>query len=192
VNIDPDSLSDGELAVLALAGRQAAFGALMERYKQPLYRLILGNIRDPDEAFDLLQETFVSAYGALARFDIDRSMAAWLSRIAINKCRDWGRRRKLRQFWRLLVPDDAAERVLDDAIGADVVVGDRDELRRTERAIAELPQSLREPLLMQAVEGLSQAEVAESLGISAKAVETRVRRARIALVLALGEKSIPG
>ncbi|MEH3123583.1 MAG: RNA polymerase sigma factor [Sphingomonas phyllosphaerae] len=176
-----DALDDAGLVALHRAGQRAAFGALMARHKQPLYRLIVAQTRDAEDALDLLQETFVAAHGALARFDADRSLRAWLARIAINKCRDWQRRRRVRHFLARVLPIEAGERVPDPTAGVEAQAIDRDELAQTLADIARLPAGLREPLLLCTVDELSHAEAGEALGITAKAVETRIRRARAAL-----------
>ena len=88
------------------------------RHKAALYRLILTQVRDADEALDLVQESFVAAHGALGRFDETRSLRAWLSRIALNKCRDWARRRRVRAMLARVLPVEAAAEVADDRIGA--------------------------------------------------------------------------
>jgi RNA polymerase sigma factor CnrH len=70
VTLDLTSLSDGELAALSIAGRDTAFAEIMRRYREPVYRIIAGNIGDADEALDLVQESFVSAHrpvGVVAR-----------------------------------------------------------------------------------------------------------------------------
>ena len=66
----------------------------------------------------------------------------------------------------------------DEAPGADAITFDRAELARLSRAVSELPATLKETLLLRTVEGLSEAETAAALGISGKAVEMRLRRAR--------------
>lgn len=181
------SLPDGELATLAVAGGDAAFSEIMRRHRSHVYRLVVGNVGDPDEALDLTQETFVSAHRALRRYDPARPMRAWLAAIAINKCRDWGRRRAVRRFLTFARPiDEAAEAVPADAPGHDIVAADRQELDRLRRAVADLPAALREPLVLHTVEGMSQAETAAVLAITEKAVETRLRRARIKLAERLG------
>ncbi|NNM77784.1 RNA polymerase sigma factor [Sphingomonas sp. ID1715] len=181
--------SDGELAALALAGRQSAFTEIMRRHRETIYRLARSHVGDPDAAIELVQETFVAAFRALDRYDQARPLRAWLSRIAINKCRDWARRRAVR---RLLMPaassDDYTE-VPDPAPAIDAAAADRQELARLQAAIAALPRQLREPLILRTVEGLSQAETAEILRISEKAVETRLYRARSKLASLRGEAS---
>lgn len=192
MTFDTAGLSDGDLAALSLAGRQAAFAELMRRHREPIYRIILGNIGDADEALDLVQESFVAAYQALRRYDSERPMRAWLTTIALNKCRDWARRRAVRRLFSRAVPlDDDSRRVADDRVSPEVEAEDRAELARASRAISELPGSLREVLVLRTLEGLSQAEAASVLGLSEKAVETRLRRARQRLAEQLGRDRRP-
>lgn len=183
--------SDGELAALTLAGRRSAFTEIMRRHREPIYRLIRGHIGDPEEALDLVQECFVSAYKRLDSYDRVRPLRAWLSRIAINKCRDWARRRAVRRFLLGSASATQAGAVPDPAPPLDEAAADRQELDRLWRAIAGLPRNLREPLVLRTVEGLSQAETALVLRISEKAVETRVYRARKRLAELRGTASEP-
>lgn len=181
--------SDGELATLSIAGRQAAFAEIMRRYREPVFRLARGVVGETDEALDLVQETFVAAHQALPRYDPQRAMKAWLSTIAINKCRDWARRRAVRRLFSLAAPlDGRTDMVADDRVPIDDAAADRQELDRVTRAIATLPMTLREPLVLRTIEGLTQAETAGILGISQKAVETRLYRARARLLEKLNAK----
>lgn len=185
MSLDWTTLTDGELATLSIAGRQAAFAEIMNRYRQPVFRLIRASVGDAQEALDLTQESFFSAYRALARYDPERPMRAWLSTIAINKCRDWGRKKMVRRVLTLGGALGAeAEHIADDQVAVDDAVSDRLELERVAMAIAALPPNLREPLLLRTIEGLSQSETAGMLGISEKAVETRLYRARARLAAA--------
>ncbi|MFE8585545.1 RNA polymerase sigma factor [Sphingomonas sp. NCPPB 2930] len=178
---DYAGLSDGDLVALVRGGRPEAYAAIVARHKAALYRLTLAHVRDAEEALDLVQESFVAAHGALARFDTTRSLRAWLSRIALNKCRDWARRRRVRAMIARFLPVEAAEAVADDRIGGEAAAIERDSLARTLAALDTLPEALRAPLILCAIEGLSQAEAAEALGLSVKAVELRIRRARTEL-----------
>jgi RNA polymerase sigma factor CnrH len=182
VSLPLTDLTDGELAALSIAGRDAAFAEIMRRHREAVYRVALGNTADPDEALDLTQETFVSAHLALRRYDGDRPMRAWLASIALNKCRDWARRRAVRRLFRFATPiDDVADLIADEHPGPETAAADRQSMRRLALAVADLPASLREPLVLHTVEGMSQAETAAILSITQKAVETRLRRARIKL-----------
>lgn len=171
-------LGDRELAALALAGGQAAYRELLARYKAPVFRLIRAHVGDEGEAMDLVQESFVAGFAALARYDGARSFRVWISRIALNKCRDWARRRKVRAFFARALPLESAYDVAGDAPAIDVEAGDRAELARVQRAILDLPAKLREVIILRGIEELSQTEAAAMLGISEKAAETRLYRAR--------------
>lgn len=180
MTLDLSAASDGELALLALAGRQAAYGTIMRRHREPLLRLIRSHIGSNEDAVDILQECFVAAFSNLNHYDQTRTMRAWLARIAINKARDWHRRRLLRQFFSMAtaLTDEVADTVADEVPSSDTIVSDRAALARTFAAIARLPNRLKEPLILYTLEDWTQASIADVLDISEKAVETRVRRAR--------------
>ena len=180
----PDD-SDAALAARAVKGDRLAFNLIVRRYQEPLYRFIRRYVGDADEAYDLLQETFVSAWQALSRYDPTRPAATWLRRIALNKCRDWGRRRAIRRFFYNATSLDGSPAAADAAAPVNVDDSNETALTNLDRAIATLPSQLKEPLLLTAFEGLSQIAAGEALGISAKAVETRVYRARKLLAEAL-------
>lgn len=181
MTLDLSQCDDQELASLAVAGQGQAFRELMRRHKDPVFRLIRNNVGDPDEALELLQESFVSAFGAIRRYDATRPFRFWISRIALNKCRDWARRRAVRSFFSLAKPIEADDDFVSEAPGPGREAESRAELLRVERAIAGLPGALREVLTLRTIEELSQSETAAILGISEKAVETRLYRARAQL-----------
>ena len=180
-----DALSDAALASRAVDGDTQAFTAIVARYKAPLYRFIRRYVRDDADAYDLMQQTYVSAWLSLSRYDARRSLRTWLQTIALNKCRDHARKIKVRRllFGTGLVGQ--ATNVADQSPSVE------DELIRDEReralatAIAELPRQLKEPLLLTVFGELSQAEAGRQLGISVKAIETRIARARRKLADAL-------
>lgn len=175
---DPD---DRTLAARALAGQQSAYGALMARHRDAVWRIARGHVGDGDEALDITQETFVAAFAALARYDGVRPFRVWIARIALNKCRDWARRRAVRRFFAFARPlDDALAIATPDATPEDAAHSRR-ELARINAAIAALPANLKDVLLLRTIEQMSQAEAAQVLGVTEKAVETRLYRARAKL-----------
>lgn len=171
----------------AARGDRVAFSALMSATMGDLYRFIRRYVGDADEAHDLLQETYASAWLAIGRYDPSRSFTAWLRSIAVNKCRDWGRKRTVRRFIRGVMGLDAPEAMAVgvDAPAPEAGIDDRRRMAELDRALADLPDNLKAPLLLATLEGRSHAEIAEVLGITPKAVETRVARARQKLNLAL-------
>src|SRR5258707_6957326 len=69
----------------------------MRRHRGWLYQFIRRYVADRDDAYDVLQESFVTTWGALSRYDPERPFEAWLRRIALNKCRDRARRNAVRR-----------------------------------------------------------------------------------------------
>jgi RNA polymerase sigma factor (sigma-70 family) len=172
---------DGALVALALVGDARGQSALMARHRAPVYRLVRAHVGDADEALDVTQEAFIAAFGALARYDPARPFRHWIARIALNKCRDWARRRAVRGFFTRARPMEEAAAVADPGLAPDARMLAEEETRALGRALAALPANLKEPLLLCAIEGMSQAEAGAVLGLSAKAVEMRLYRARARL-----------
>lgn len=164
----------------ATRGDRAAFSALMAATSGDLHRFIQRYVGDADEARDLVQETYVAAWLAIRRYDPARPFDTWLRAIAVNKCRDWGRKRTVRRIVRGVMGLDAPEAMAvgDEAPDAEGRVDDRRRVAALNRALADLPDTLKAPLLLATLEGRSHAEIAQVLGVTPKAVETRIARAR--------------
>lgn len=172
--------ADAVLAMRAAEGDERAFADLVRRHREPLYRLLRRYTGDPDEAYEAAHEAFIAAWVAIRRYDPQRSFLAWLRTIAINKARDRGRRTAFRRllFGAGGLDHGGALLQSDPAPPADQTVIDRQDAVTLDKAIAGLPAPLKEALLLTAFEGWSQREAGDILGVSAKAIETRVHRAR--------------
>lgn len=171
--------SDAALVQRALGGEDVAFALLMARHKQWAFRFVRRYVGNADDAYDVLQETFFSAWLALARYQPERPFEGWLRRIALNKCRDRARRDAVRRvFSRVAGEDMETEALPDPSPGPESTLATQQEIDQLERSISALPRSLKEPLLLTALEGLSHQQAGELLGLNAKAVEMRVYRAR--------------
>ncbi len=171
--------SDADIVRRARAGDQRAFSLLLGRHKHWLYRFVRRYVGDADEAYDVLQDAFVAAMSNLDRYDAARPFETWLRRIALNKCRDRARREAVRRAFGLSKRGAAdTEAVADTAARADETLASGLALQALERAIATLPAALKAPLVLTVLEGLSQKEAGALLGLSPKAVEVRVYRAK--------------
>jgi RNA polymerase sigma factor CnrH len=174
----PDDEADALLARQAVDGDDVAFTRLASRHKKWLYRFIRRYVGNDADAFDLLQESFIAAWSSLDRFDAARPFHAWLRQIALNKCRDRGRREKVRSIIRRLSTDPEQFTARARWANPEATLTMREALARLDTAIASLPSRLREPLILTVFENLSHREAAQILRISEKAVETRVYRAK--------------
>ncbi len=171
--------TDGELVTLALNGAQPAFSHLLQRHAQHLQRLVKGRLRDPDDVLDVIQDTHFAVWRALQTYDAKRPFQAWLTSIALNKCRDWARRRLVRLALISQMQADFARQGegIEQRSAESLAMGE-ERVRELERALGKLPEQLREPLILTALLEVSQTAAARELRATRKAVEMRVRRAR--------------
>ncbi|WP_205880441.1 RNA polymerase sigma factor [Lichenicoccus roseus] len=183
--------SDEALAALARTGDRQAFEVLVRRYKEPLYRFCRRYVGNADDASDVLQDAFVAAWMGLQRYDERRSFAAWLQRITLNKCRDFGRRGLVR---RLFLTRFEREQPAEAASAQAAATADpnTERLARLEREVAALPPAYKEALLLTTFSGKSHLDAAKQLGISVKAVEMRIYRAKQRLAGLMSDKPIHG
>ena len=172
-----ESHSEAELVRQAVKGSRAAFGALVEPHSSRLIALAIRMLGAPQQAEDAVQDALASVWVARHRLDPQRPVGAFLTTVVLNKCRDRLRKRKV---GRLLGFGSAAETfaVADDSPNAEEIAVRREELRRLTTEIERLPIRLREALVLVTMDDRSQAEAAALLGVSEKAVETRIYRAR--------------
>ncbi|MES2914663.1 MAG: sigma-70 family RNA polymerase sigma factor [Pseudomonadota bacterium] len=165
------------MAALAAGDRQA-MARLIHRHGPGLRRFLAGTLAAPHEAEDLAQETFLRVWAAAARYDPDKAApATWIYRIALRLAIDRNRRTGFRRFLGL----DAVPEPEDDRPGTEADLAARQELALTRRALATLPDRQRRALLLRAVAGMTNGDIAATLGISAGAVEQLLVRARAAL-----------
>ncbi|HVA19116.1 MAG TPA: RNA polymerase sigma factor [Solirubrobacteraceae bacterium] len=187
---EPRDDADRQLISAAREGDRGAFDRLVHRYKATLYRFVRRYVGTPEDAYDLLQETFVSAWLALPRFQSQRSFSTWLHAIALNKCRDHARRRTVRRRISALLLASGSALLRDPSNDPESTdLPDPLRQRRLDVAIAALPSRYKEPLLLTLVSGMTHQQAAQQLGLTTKAVEMRLRRAKRRLREALTERA---
>ena len=167
----------------------AAFRQLVEQNSTNVYNVALKLLGDEQEAEDVLQETFMSAFEAIDGFEGRAKLSTWLYRIAYNASLMRLRKRSQMTTFSLDQPVGGKEptethfsrhlvdwsRVPDDQL----LTAEAREVM--DRAISDLPESLRVTFVLRDIQGLSGAETAEILGITVQAVKNRLHRARLRL-----------
>lgn len=162
-------------------GDREAFGALVEQYRDNVYRLayrMCGNEYDADEA---AQEAFVAAWRALPNFRGDAKFSTWLYRLTTNAAIDVMRREKRHQT----VGDGEMVDLADDADSPQETVERTEQQEAVQKALATLSEEYREVLLLRYMEELDYAEIAEVLKLPSGTVKSRINRAKAALKTAL-------
>ncbi len=177
-------------------GDVESFGVLVERHQERLIRLCERMLGDPEAARDAAQEVFLKAFRKAGSFRPRGQVYTWLYRIAVNHCLNRLRRRRLVRFLPLADagrrrdPDgggDGSAPALeppDEAPDAAARLEARERWLRTRRVIDALPPGQRAVLVLAKFEGLSYRRIAETLGITVGAVESRLFRAMQRLVKA--------
>lgn len=175
---------DAALVAAVLAGEQQAYGELVARHEDQLYRHALRMTGDADAAADLVQAAFVRGYTQLGSCRDPARFGAWVFRIAANQSKDWLKSRRRRDVPLDVTPEGAL--ATEEAGPGDDL--ERGELRRIlARALEELPATLREAFVLKHVEGLEYEEMSALMEVSVSALKMRVHRARQMLQAALQE-----
>ncbi len=164
-----------ELVERVKRGDATAYEILVHRYQTPVYNLMLRMTRCNDTALDLAQDTFVRAFERIGSFDVARDFFPWLYTLGMNVARDHLRRHK-KQAGKLQSLDDGSgeARVLADLDDQYARAMDQDSINQ---ALAQLPEDMREALVMRYREEFSYQEIADTLQIGLSNAKMKVHRA---------------
>jgi RNA polymerase sigma-70 factor (ECF subfamily) len=183
--MNEDAVDDRGLVRAAQKGDESAFRQLVERYQRRIYQLALGMTKDPDDAMDIAQETFVRVHKYLPSFKGDSSFFTWTYRIATNLCLD--AQRKKSRTERVDPIDEGDEAEIEAAMDppSHALAGPQrqalnEELKgKMDEALASLSENHRAILLLREVDGLSYEELAKVLEIRKGTVMSRLFHARL-------------
>ena len=169
-----ESAPEASVAARAARGDVDAYELLVRHYHASCLRYAARMLRDDADAEDAVQDTFMRAFLAIARYDSRQPFRAWLFRILVNRCRTLGlqRTRRTRRF-------QLDENAIVNAATPESVPSDREEAIR--QAVEELEPLLREAFLLKYVEGMEYTEMSATLGAGVSALKMRVKRACDAL-----------
>jgi len=179
----PAVVDDAELVRRVLARDADAFRTIMQRHNRRLYRIARGVLRNNAEAEDAVQEAYVSAFTHLASYRGQSSLAAWLSRIAMNEA--LGRLRRRRHTVDIATLEDTRTeaKIIQFPLAAQTddperTMAQRQILQLVEETTDALPEAYRLVFVTRVIEGMSVEETADLLGIKPETVKTRLHRAR--------------
>lgn len=175
--IETDEPSDLTLIERTLAGDGTAFDALVKRYQRTIYRVAYAILRNDSEADIATQDAFVQAYVHLARFEGRAEFETWLTRIAINRCRDAMRRRSWIPLHHAEDGGDGAVDPVDGRPDAEREYMSKQLERAIEGAVGSLSAQQKVIFRLRHHENLSLEEIAGMLGLRAATVRVHLFRA---------------
>ena len=172
--------TDEELVRRAKEDDERAFGELVSRYESKVYSLALRMIRNPEDAEDVLQDTFLRAYRGIKSFQGASTFSTWIYRITANSALMRLRKKQLPT----VSIEDSDERetpvnIADWTPGPVEQLLSRELQHEMDEAIEALPPEFRQVFVLRDMEEMSNAEVAEILDLSVAAVKSRLHRARL-------------
>jgi RNA polymerase sigma-70 factor (ECF subfamily) len=188
----PPPDSDVMLVQRTLGGEKKAFDLLVIRYQRRVERLIGRMVRDVDLVPDIAQETFIRAYRALGQFRGDAQFYTWLYRIAVNTAKkqllELKRDPLIFQSQMRSKDDDetsSSERELNPGVAdeatPEALLASKEIAQAVNAAMDDLPEELRMAITLREIEGLSYAEIAQTLECPIGTVRSRIFRAREAI-----------
>ncbi len=176
--MESHSAEDASLVQETLAGNQASFQLLVERYQTRLFAVARHYTKSSVEVEDLVQESFLKAYTRLASFQHQSSFYTWLYRITVNTILDSMKRRGRSPVQTVEDIDAIDSPGSSRVVSPDAHMHKREVARVTHAVLAELPEIFRTVLVMREFDELSYQDIADTLGISIGTVESRLFRAR--------------
>ncbi|MQA60504.1 MAG: RNA polymerase sigma factor SigM [Actinophytocola sp.] len=178
--------TDADLIAAHAAGDPDAFSEIVRRHRDRMWAVALRTMRDQEEAADALQDAFISAFRAAAKFRAESQVSTWLHRIVVNACLDRIRKRQSRPT----VPLPETDEYREPAAPGDSMA-QRETSILISSALQELPEDQRAPIVLVDVEGYSVSETAQLLGIAEGTVKSRCARGRAKLAKVLGHLRNP-
>lgn len=171
-DVGEEQESDASLVARAIAGSDAAFSVLVDRYNDLLYRHAERMLGQADDAEDVVQSAWIKAFRNLRKCRDPERFGAWVFRIGANACKDAVKARR-----RGHVPLDSVAELESTESEADAGIR-IDQRRRLADALARLSPDQREAFLLKHLEGWSYEDMADQLGVRVSALKMRVHRAR--------------
>lgn len=186
--------TDEELLAGSLKGHSGDFKVLLERYEEELFNFLYHTTGDRQTAEDLFQETFLQVFSNLERFRPDGRFRPWAYTIAANLARDEMRRRRRRKVISLdgEVGDGEETKLVDmlqsNASEPDSTMDTRESTSLARDLLGELPETLKEVVVLYFYNDMKYAEISESLGLPMGTVKSRLFRAIREMAAAMKRK----
>jgi RNA polymerase sigma-70 factor (ECF subfamily) len=184
-------LRDEEIVSYIINGRTDLFSVIVDRYQSKVYSTAFHYTHDQEEARDLTQEIFIKLYNNLQSYKSKASFSTWLYRIAVNRCIDWTRKKKLHTV--SAIYDSSDEEIDIYEVMADSGGGPEEALIKQEnkdyiiKVVEDLPEIYKTVIILYYFQDFSPREISDITDIPKRTIETRLYRGKNLLKLRLEE-----
>lgn len=186
-------MRDEELIENILSGKTQLYEEIIKRYQNKVYSTVFSYTRDYEEAKDLTQEIFIKIYNNLPNFKNKSQFSTYLYRVAVNRCIDWTRKKRLKTVSAMLFQEDDEieiyEYIADLSCNPEEILLKEENGNIIREEINNLPEIYRTVMIMFYFQDFSPQEIADILEIPRKTVDTRLYRARNMLRAKFTQKS---
>jgi RNA polymerase sigma-70 factor (ECF subfamily) len=190
---------DNTLVTLAKNGDTSAFEKLIKKYEDSIFSLAYRILQDKEEAYDVLQETALSAFKNLKRFKGKSSFSTWIYRIALNFALMRKRKQKSLAKKMVVIPTDDETKIYDSVESEEVKniqnvydnplknLEQQELINILNDSLNKLPEKYRTVFILKELEGRPVEEIAKILNLSTSAIKTRLHRSRMYLKELMGK-----
>ena len=184
-------MKDEEIISYIVKGRTELFSVLLDRYQSKVFSTVYHYTHDQEEARDLTQEIFIKIYNNLQSYKNKASFSTWLYRIAVNRCIDWTRKKKLQTVSAVYDSSeeeiDIYDTIADSGGGPEELLIKQENRTYIRKVVEELPEIYKTVIILYYFEDFSPQEISDIIGVPKRTVETRLYRGKNLLKLRLEE-----
>ena len=179
-------MNEKEIIEQIKEGDHESFKELVEEYKEMVFKVCFGFVKNKEDAEDITQDVFFSVYKNIKSFKSESKVSTWLYRVAVNFSLNHIRKMKIqRMFVKLGIKEDDEEKVFDVPAGkdydADFKIVESEKKKIIAKILNELPSNQRIAFTLFNVEGFTYEKIAEIMNCSVPSVESKIHRAKINL-----------
>jgi RNA polymerase sigma-70 factor (ECF subfamily) len=184
-------LRDEELVSYIIKGKTELFSVIVDRYQTKVFSTVFNYTHDHEEAKDLTQEIFIKLYNNLQNYKNKASFSTWLYRIAVNRCIDWTRKRKLSTISIFCDSNDEEmdiyDTIADSGGGPEELLINQENRAYIRKVVEELPEIYKTAIILYYFEDFSPQEISDITDVPKRTIETRLYRGKNLLKLRLEE-----
>jgi RNA polymerase sigma-70 factor, ECF subfamily len=184
-------LKDEELVSYIVKGKTELFSVIIDRYQSKVFSTVYSYTHDHEEARDVTQEIFIKLYNNLQGYKNKASFSTWLYRIAVNRCIDWTRKKRLQTVSTIYDNSDDEidiyDTISDSGGGPEDVIIKQENKAYIRKVVEDLPEIYKTVIILYYFEDFNPQEISDITDVPKRTIETRLYRGKNLLKLRLEE-----